>query len=95
MESTSWRSGLGERRFSTVEKRRLDGASLRTAGRASPSGRVCPVEYGFDVTVCQERSLQAQVEMNANITDECKRLKFEDGGEPPPDVREFRLERAQ
>jgi len=39
VESTSWRSGLGERRFSTVEKRRLDGASLRTAGRASPSGR--------------------------------------------------------
>jgi hypothetical protein len=61
----------------------------------SPSGRICPVEYGFDLTVCGEKALQAQVEMSAHVTDECKRLKFEDGGEPPPEVQEFRLERAQ
>lgn len=79
------------------ELHRTDGgiSGVMRAQGPSPSGRVCPVEYGFDVTVCEPRALQAQVEMNVNVTDECKRLKFEDGGEPPPDIREFRIERAR
>lgn len=65
---------------------------MRTHG-PSPGGRDCPVEYGFDVTVCQPEALQAQVEVAAHVTDECKRARLPDGGEIPPDLREFRIER--
>jgi hypothetical protein len=65
---------------------------MRTHGK-SLGGRDCPVEYGFDVTVCQTDALQAQVDMAAYFDDECKRAKLEDGGEIPPVLREFRLER--
>jgi hypothetical protein len=59
-----------------------------------PSGRLCPVEYGFDVTVCNAEAVQAQVEIAAHLNDECKRARLEDGGEIPPDLREFRIERS-
>jgi hypothetical protein len=78
------------------ELHRTDGGIsgvMRTQG-PSPSGRICPVEYGFDVTVCNEGSLQAQVEIAAAITDECKRVKLPDGGDVPPELREFRIERS-
>jgi hypothetical protein len=78
------------------ELHRFDGgvSGVMRGQGASPSGRICPVEYGFDVTTCNEDALQAQVEIAAHVTDECKRMKFEDGGEPPPELREFRLERT-
>jgi hypothetical protein len=78
------------------ELHRTDGGVsgvMRTTG-PSPSGRICPVEYGFDVTVCNAGSLQAQVEIAAAITDECKRVKLPDGGDVLPELREFRIERS-
>jgi hypothetical protein len=79
-----------------IELHRSDGgiSGVMRARGPSPSGRVCPVEYGFDVTLCGENAIQAQVEVAAHITDECKRLRFDDGGEPPSAIREFRIERA-
>jgi hypothetical protein len=65
---------------------------MRTHG-PSPSGRDCPVEYGFKVTACQPRTLQAQVETAVHITDDCKRLRLADGGEPDPELKEFAFER--
>jgi hypothetical protein len=34
------------------------------------------------------------VEMSAQIDDECKRKRLPDGGEMPPNLSEFRFERA-
>lgn len=67
---------------------------MRTQG-PSPGGRICPVEYGTNVTDCKPDALQVVVEMSANIDDDCKRAKLEDGGEIPPNLAEFRFERAR
>ena len=67
---------------------------MRTTG-AAPSGRVCPVEYGFRLTDCKAASVQAVVETSAVIDDECKRKLAEDGGQIPAELTEFRFERAQ
>jgi hypothetical protein len=69
-------------------------AGVMKATGQTPNGRTCPVDYGIKLTTCHEGALQAQVETSANVTEDCKRLIFEDGGEPPPDIKEFRLERA-
>ena len=66
---------------------------MRTTG-AAPSGRVCPVEYGFRLTDCKAASVQAVVETSAVIDDDCKRKLAEDGGQIPADLTEFRFERA-
>jgi hypothetical protein len=66
---------------------------MKTQGQ-SPGGRTCPVDYGIKLTTCRPEAVQAQVETSVNITDDCKRLVFEDGGEPPPQITEFRFERA-
>jgi hypothetical protein len=79
-----------------IELHRADGGISGVMKTHGPSltGRDCPVEYGFDVTVCQQSAMQAQVEVTANINDDCKRASLPDGGEIPPELREFRLERA-
>jgi hypothetical protein len=80
-----------------IELHRSDGGIsgvMRTHG-PSLSGRDCPVEYGFDVTVCRRDAVQAQVEVAASINDDCKRASLPDGGEIPPELREFRIERLR
>jgi hypothetical protein len=47
------------------------------------------VEFGIDVTACRDASLQAVVEMEAPVTEECKRKTAEDGGDLPPHRTEF------
>ena len=69
-------------------------AGVMKATGQSPGGRTCPVEYGIRLTTCHPDAVQAQVETSVNITDDCKRLVFEDGGEPPLQITEFRFERA-
>jgi len=69
------------------------GGVMRTQG-PSPSGRICPVEYGTSVSECKPDALQVVVEMSAQIDDECKRTRLPDGGERPPDLSEFRFDRA-
>src|SRR3954468_10100221 len=66
---------------------------MRTQG-ASPGGRICPVEYGTQVTDCKPDALQVTVEMSADIGEDCKRMRLPDGGEPQPNLAEFRFERA-
>jgi hypothetical protein len=66
---------------------------MRTQG-PSRGGRICPVEYGTSVTDCKPDALQVTVEMSVNIGDDCKRVRLEDGGEPPPNLAEFRFERS-
>lgn len=69
-------------------------AGVMKASQATPGGHACPVDYGIRLTSCHADALQAQVETSAQITENCKRLTFADGGEPPPDLAEFRFERA-
>src|SRR5450432_1535504 len=77
------------------ELHRADGgiSGVMRSRQQLPSGRLCPVEYGFEVTVCHADALQAQVEIAAHLDEECKRARLEDGGEIPPDLREFRIQR--
>ena len=65
----------------------------RTKG-PSPAGGVCPIEFDFHVSDCQPDAMQAVVEMSAPIGDDCKRKTTEDGGAIPPQLAEFRFERA-
>lgn len=77
------------------ELRRSDTAIagvMKSSGDA-PSGRTCPVEYTFRISDCKPDSLQAVVETSAVIGEDCKRKAAEDGGQIPPDLREFRFER--
>jgi hypothetical protein len=78
------------------ELHRFDGGVagvMKTTGQ-SPGGRACPVEYGFEVTVCNPGAMQARVETSVHITDDCKRYVLPDGGEAPSELGEFRLQRA-
>src|SRR5215470_7778299 len=65
---------------------------MRSSG-PSPSGRICPLEFGIKVTDCQPEAMQAVVEMSIPIGDDCKRTAAEDGGEAAPALSEFRFER--
>jgi len=78
------------------ELHRTDGgiAGVMKASQQTPGGHTCPVDYGLRLTSCHPDAVQAQVETSAQITEECRRLVFEDGGEPPPEITEFRFERA-
>ena len=69
-------------------------AGVMRSTEATASGRVCPVEFGINLTSCNADHLQAQVEMDVPVTDDCKRKTTEDGGSIPPQLAEFRFERA-
>ena len=49
--------------------------------QTTAGGRSCPVEFGIDVTVCRAQSLQATVETEVHVAEDCKRARAEDGGE--------------
>jgi hypothetical protein len=80
----------------TFELHRTDTALAGVMRSTQPTqgGRECPVEFGIDVTVCNQR-LQATVEMEAPIAEDCKRKTAEDGGELPTHRTEFVFVRDQ
>jgi hypothetical protein len=65
---------------------------MKTTGE-SPSGRKCPVEFGLRVSSCQPQALQVVAEMQLGLRDDCTRAKEADGGEPAPELVEFRWDR--
>ena len=68
-------------------------AGVMKATGPAPSGRVCPVEFGIQVSSCQPDALVAVVETEVPMTDQCRRKRAEDGGEIAPALVEFRFER--
>jgi len=70
----------------TFELHRIDTA-LAGVMRATESG--CAIEFGVDVTSCNEKSLQAQVETQVAVGPDCKRKTAEDGGDLAPHRTEF------
>jgi hypothetical protein len=64
-------------------------AGVMRSTEATVSGRACPVEFGVDVISCRPESLQAQVEMEVPVTEDCKRKTAEDGGDLPAHRTEF------
>jgi hypothetical protein len=64
-------------------------AGVMRMTQKTQGGRDCPVEFGIDVTVCRSESLQATVEMDAPIGEDCKRKFAEDGGDLPTHRTEF------
>ena len=70
-------------------------AGVMRATGTTPGGRTCPVEYGIRLTSCQPGALQAVVETAIDVGEDCKRKLFEDGGEVPPRLAEFRFQRAK
>jgi len=64
-------------------------AGVMRSTQQTQGGRSCPVEFGIEVTVCRDASLQAVVEMEAPVTEECKRKTAEDGGDLPTHRTEF------
>jgi hypothetical protein len=69
----------------------LSGA-MKTTGEA-PSGRKCPVEFALRVSSCQPQALQVVAEMQMGVRDDCSRAKEADGGEPKPELVEFRWDK--
>jgi hypothetical protein len=65
---------------------------MKTTGE-SPSGRKCPVEFGLRVSSCQPQALQVVAEMQLGLRDDCTRAKEADGGEPTPELVEFRWDK--
>jgi hypothetical protein len=55
-------------------------AGVMRSTERTPGGRDCPVEFGIDVTTCRDRSLQATVEMEVPVDEQCRRKSLEDGG---------------
>lgn len=55
-------------------------AGVMRSTQQTQSGRNCPVEFAVDVASCGESRLQAVVEMDAPMSEECKRATAEDGG---------------
>ncbi|MGZ6143499.1 MAG: hypothetical protein ACXWLM_09175 [Myxococcales bacterium] len=68
-------------------KEAVAGVMRSTAPNAK--GASCPVEFGVDVTSCREKSLQAQVETEVAIEEDCRRKTAEDGGDLPAHRTEF------
>jgi hypothetical protein len=66
---------------------------MKATGQA-PGGRTCPVEYGIRLSACRPEAVQAVVETSVQVDDDCKRFAPPDGGEEPPQLAEFRFERA-
>jgi hypothetical protein len=69
----------------------LSGA-MKTTGE-TPSGRKCPVEFALRVSSCQPQALQVVAEMQLGLRDDCSRAKDADGGEPKPELVEFRWDK--
>lgn len=66
---------------------------MRGSGQTK-GGRTCPTEFETRITDCKPEALQVVSETSAPIGEDCKRLSLEDGGAVPPDLTEFRFERA-
>ena len=64
-------------------------AGVMRASETTASGINCPVEFGVDVTSCNPKSLQAQVETEVAVGPDCKRKTAEDGGDIAPHRTEF------
>ena len=64
-------------------------AGVMRSTQRTQGGRDCPVEFGIDVTTCSAQSLQAVVEVEAGVTEECKREAAEDGGDLPAPRTEY------
>jgi len=64
-------------------------AGVMRSTQTTEGGRACPVEFGVDVTTCGKTSLQAVVEMDAPVTEECRRESAEDGGDVETHRTEF------
>jgi hypothetical protein len=55
-------------------------AGVMRTTQQTEGGRSCPVEFALEVTGCGESRLQAVVETDAPVNEECKRPTAEDGG---------------
>ena len=64
-------------------------AGVMRGTQRTQGGRDCAVEFGLDVASCSARRLQAVVELEAPITEECKRQRAEDGGDLPTSRAEY------
>ena len=64
-------------------------AGVMRSTQRTQGGRDCPVEFGIDVTLCSAQNLQAVVEVEAPISEECKRQTAEDGGDLPTSRTEY------
>jgi hypothetical protein len=67
--------------------------TMRTKGEA-PGGRPCDLEFALRVSSCQPDALQVVAETAYDVREDCTRQKAEDGGDIPPQLTEFRWERA-
>src|ERR1700674_1913435 len=56
------------------------GGLMRSRQRAA-GGHDCPVEFAIDVPTCGVQRFQAVVEMEAKVSDDCKRKTAEDGSD--------------
>ena len=75
----------------TFELHRTDTAvaGVMRSTQETQGGRACSVEFSVVVSGCREASLQAVVEVEAPISEECKRLTDVDGGTLPTHRTEF------
>jgi hypothetical protein len=75
----------------TFELRRTKDAlaGVMRSTQRTQGGRDCPVEFAIDVTTCGPQSLQAVVEMDAKVAEDCKRKTAEDGGALESNRTEF------
>jgi len=65
---------------------------MRATGKTN-GGRTCPIEFETRVTDCKPTAIQVNVEMSAQVGEDCKRFKLPDGGVPPPIWHEYVLQR--
>jgi len=64
---------------------------MRSTGKTE-GGKTCPVEFETRVTDCKPAAIQVNVQMSAQVDEDCKRFKFPDGGSPPPIWHEYVLQ---
>src|SRR5258708_2965668 len=64
-------------------------AGVIRSTQRTEGGRDCPVEFAIDVTTCGAQSLQAVVEMEAKVAEDCKRMTAEYGGALQTNRTEF------
>jgi hypothetical protein len=70
-------------------------AGVMKSTGTTPGGNVCPLEFSTRISDCKPDALQVVVEVSAEVGEDCKRLTAPDGGDYPPDLREFRFERER
>ena len=68
-------------------------AGVMKAMGASPSGRLCAVEFGIQISGCEPDVMTAVVETETPVTEDCKRRRENDGGPIAPALTEYRFER--